>query len=449
MSRVRRSEMASLIQLQPGAVMRVLAGEGPAFALLCLYLFIEYVRPQSIYPAIDILPYAQLSILAALGARLLTRERIDVASPTTFWLVAFLAVLQVSWWNAYNPALSGERVTTHVVWVVVYFLIVSTVNTRERFFVFLLLYLLWNLKMSQHGVRAWAARGFGYDRWGVSGGPGWFDNAGDLGVEMCIFLPVAFCFFLFLKKRCSRWKQTALAMVPMSAALTILATNSRGALVGMAAIVLWVGLASRKRFRFVVLAIMVSIAAYAIIPEKQISRIEASGEDETSNNRILRWGVGIEIMMDKPWTGVGPANWVIYYPTHYPPEKGLEMYGLQHSMYIDAASEYGVPGVVVLFGIIFSAFMANAKTRNLGRALGDEFFVFFSLGLDAALVGLLVSAAFVSVFNYPFLWVHVAFIVALNKVAAAAYVRHEATAPAVAGAVTQALTTGGRTWRRA
>lgn len=38
-------------------------------------------------------------------------------------------------------------------------------------------------------------------------------------------------------------------------------------------------------------------------------------------------------------------------------------------------------------------------------------------GLDAALIGYLISASFVTVLFYPYQWIHVAFIVALNNIA--------------------------------
>ncbi|MFB4203323.1 hypothetical protein KBTX_04053 [wastewater metagenome] len=441
--------MTDLLRLRAGAIAQVLVGEGPAFALVCLYVFIEYVRPQSIYPAIDVLPYAQVSILAALVARLASRERIDLDNPVTRLLAVFLVVLQFAWWDAWAPMFSGERVVTHVVWGIVFFLVVTTVTTRQRFFVFLFLYLLWNLKMSQHGFRSWAARGFGYDNWGVTGAPGWFQNSGELGIQMCIFLPLSLYFMAAVRPWCARWKWLLLAFLPLSAVATIIATNSRGAVVGAAAAFAWMALTSRRRVRIALLAIVITIVGYSVMPEQTLERFDAAGQDETSQNRLLRWQIGWEIMQEHPWLGIGPANWGPYYQTHYPPEEGLERYGLPHSIFVDAGAEYGFTGLTLFALMILYAFLNNRRTRRMARAMDDRMLVTLAGGMDAAMVGLLVSSSFVSVFFYPYFWVHIAFIVALNKVAAAAYARHEATAPAVAGAVTQALTTGGRTWRRA
>jgi putative inorganic carbon (HCO3(-)) transporter len=49
-----------------------------AFWLICGYLFIEYVRPQSIYTNIDVLPYGQVAIILSVIFYVFDRERIWV-----------------------------------------------------------------------------------------------------------------------------------------------------------------------------------------------------------------------------------------------------------------------------------------------------------------------------------------------------------------------------------
>jgi hypothetical protein len=41
-------------------------GESIAFWMICGYMFVEYVRPQSIFPALDFLPWARLLLMGAL-----------------------------------------------------------------------------------------------------------------------------------------------------------------------------------------------------------------------------------------------------------------------------------------------------------------------------------------------------------------------------------------------
>lgn len=419
--------ISSLYSLHFLEAWRAFRQESLAFWLVCAYIFFEYVRPQTIYPAMDVLPYAQLLILGALGTRIITRERFDVWSPLAFLLLCFLGVLFLSWAAAYRPELASDRVTTHVVWVIVFFLVVSTVSSEHRFFMFLALYLLWNFKMSQHGMVSWVQRGFGYADWGVAGAPGWFSNSGEFGIQMCIFLPMSIYFIVALKPWWGRWKVLIMSLLPVSAAATILATNSRGAVVGAVASFAWIALQSRRRLRIGIVLAVIMALGYSLMPEQTLERFSQSGEDDTSQARLERWAVGLEIMDDHPWLGVGPNNWLAYYRDHYLPIGGGERWGLPHSIFIDAGAEFGYTGLALFLLMILYCFVLNRRTRRLLSPENDRFLYYTASGFDAALVGMLVSAAFVSVFFYPYFWIHAAMIAALYKVARArARVRAEA-----------------------
>src|SRR5262245_21836362 len=54
--------LGPLVQLQPGAYWRVYRDESLAFKFACIYLMFEYVRPQSIWTVIDILPFGLVTL---------------------------------------------------------------------------------------------------------------------------------------------------------------------------------------------------------------------------------------------------------------------------------------------------------------------------------------------------------------------------------------------------
>src|SRR5690625_2749265 len=62
-------------------------GEHFSFWMICGYLFVEYVRPQSILPWLDFLPWAQLFVLGALAGWLMDHDRKWVGSPINKWMV--------------------------------------------------------------------------------------------------------------------------------------------------------------------------------------------------------------------------------------------------------------------------------------------------------------------------------------------------------------------------
>ena len=49
--------------------------ESAALWFLCFYIFIEYIRPQAMYPALNFLPWGQVAILAAVVSVFVTRSK--------------------------------------------------------------------------------------------------------------------------------------------------------------------------------------------------------------------------------------------------------------------------------------------------------------------------------------------------------------------------------------
>jgi len=61
--------MKNLYKINIGEIWRYLLKEDLVFWLINLYLFIEYVRPQSIYPVVDIVPETDFDFEGGLGFR--------------------------------------------------------------------------------------------------------------------------------------------------------------------------------------------------------------------------------------------------------------------------------------------------------------------------------------------------------------------------------------------
>ena len=79
-----------------------------------------------------------------------------------FWDASLFADFPMPSWDATSLFLN---------WFLLYFLMITVINSERRFFIFLLAFLLYNLKMSQHGLWSWASRGFSFTSWGLQGPP--------------------------------------------------------------------------------------------------------------------------------------------------------------------------------------------------------------------------------------------------------------------------------------
>ena len=298
--------------------------------------------------------------------------------------------------------------------MLVYFLVTNLVDTENRFLVFMLSFLLYSLKMSQHATRSWIEAGFGFRSWGVTGAPGFFNNSGEFAIQMTIFIPLSVYFILSLKKYWPTWKVALMCLLPATALLGVLASSSRGGQLGVAAVIVVMAAKSRRKTKALLAMALVGLAGFLLLPQEQKDRFTTIGEDETSETRLTYWEHAAEITNEHPVIGIGYKNWLPYYRARYNPNGEVP-----HSIYYEASTELGYTGLLAFLLLIGVTLFLNRRTRRLARKCrGDpDFFVYMAHGLDAALVGFLVSGAFVTVLYYPYFWINLAMTSALYTVA--------------------------------
>ncbi|MBW7470064.1 O-antigen ligase family protein [Marinobacter sp. M216] len=405
-------------QLNIGAMWRYFRTETLAFWMICAYLFLEYVRPQSIYPFLNFLPWTQLAVLGAFIGCFNDKSVKWVSSPINIWLVLFFVIIVLSSAFAYWPSFAFERLENFYTWFIIYFLIINIVNTEKRFFIFICIFFLATFKLSLSLSITWAKRGFAFTDWGLSGPPGFFQNSGELAIQMLVFWPLAWAFALYLKPHISKAKYFILLLMPFTAMMVVLGASSRGA--QLALLVQLIVLNSRSLFKPKVLvscAVVLSIL-WAVLPQEQKDRFQVAGDDRTSIQRLLYWENGIDMMNNHPGLGVGYFNYVPFYERAYYEDMLYDFAELPHNIFIQVGADLGYPALVLYLIMISYALF---KTRKVGKVLKknaeSSFFTTIFSYLNLSLIGFVVAGQFVSVVYYPFLWIHFAlFVCACNIV---------------------------------
>lgn len=394
----------ALYRVSIPAIWRFLKTQPASFWFINFYLFIEYVRPQQVWESIDILPYGLAAVAGTMIAMFIEGKLPNVRTAAGIALVVYSGILVISSFAALNPAQSFAGWQLYFSWVLIFLMITNIITTEKRFFIFMLAFLLYSFKMSQHGFRTWLGNGFGFSDWGATGGPGWFHNSGEFGIQMCIFLPLSVEFILALRSNWNRWTRLFFYAMPATAVASMVASSSRGALVGGAAVALWWVARSKHRVRSLAVIAVLGALTWAVVPPEQKARFSAAGDDDTSISRITRWKAGIEMANDRPAFGIGYNNW----STHYGP--------LSHNIFIEAWSELGYAGLLGFLGMIGATFAVNARTRRILSRVPTQtpLLKHMAYGLDGALIGYLTSGFFVTVLYYPFFWINLAMTVSLH-----------------------------------
>lgn len=411
-----------------------LVAQDLAYWATCCYLFVEYVRPQQIVRPLSYVPVGRIVLGAALLAQVGSRRPFAIKGLGSWLLLAFTAVILVSSLTAYRSDVAIGKWWLWFSWVIIYFLIVNVVNTEQRLAFFTLLWLLFHYYMSQGGVKQFALRGFTFAEWGVVGAPGWFNNSGEFGIAMCMFLAVAWHYYLGARAHLATWRKVIVLGMPVTAIVAIIGSSSRGAVLGLAAVGAWSVLRGKHRLRTALGVVVLAAGVWLLLPQEQKTRFSTAGEDYTSRTRKTYWRNGLDMVREHPVLGVGYGNWLTYYRDHYldvratsgDPQRAI---ALPHNVFIECMAELGYVGLSAFVLLIAATFLINYRTRNLARARASPphaFAIQMAYGLDGALVGYLVSGFFVTVLYYPFFWMNLAFTTALNVIARRNHGEHTA-----------------------
>ncbi|MBS0554142.1 MAG: putative O-glycosylation ligase, exosortase A system-associated [Proteobacteria bacterium] len=177
----------------------------------------------------------------------------------------------------------------------------------------------------------------------VQGPPGTFiEGNNEIGLAMAVAVPLLY----FLARNVThRWLKPAMYAATVLTAIAAIGTQSRGALVGMAAMGLIFWWKSKQKF---VVALLGGIAVFAIVqimPQEWYDRmhtINTYDEDESAMGRINAWWMAFHLASHRFWGGgfetFQPAMFELYAPN---PTQVHDV----HSVYFEVLGEQGFVGL--------------------------------------------------------------------------------------------------------
>ncbi len=400
---------------------------GLDFIGLLAYVFVEYTRLAVVYPILAPLQLGKVSLLMAIFGVLACRAtppaegngRIKLAVIILGCFCCFSGLL------AHYTVVPGSALWNIPEQLIVVFLIGRAVTNRWRSRVFVFLLLLLNLKIAQHGLRTYilehgrAVDEMAFVRFGIiGGGGGFYDNSADLGVAMCVVFGLAVA---LLQAKSGRKSRLFFLACALAFGALILVCGSRGAVVGAAAIILATWLKSPSKSWAPVFLLMFVAGLVFLMPHASRDRFQSAEDykhDGTANHRVLLWEAGLRMWADYPVLGVGPANFRYVRQASYriAASNDRDAY-VCHSLYIEVISELGTLGSMTAAAIMISFFMLICRVRKRLVENGTErqsWELCLCSGLEMAMIGYLVSGAFVSVFWYPHIWILCGLAMGLN-----------------------------------
>ncbi len=393
------------------------------------YVVFEYARLQSMFPALQVLQIGKLIMLPTLAIWLIhsiaLKRQLRLVNDSIYsYFALWLALGLVSAIFAFSTSLASDRLIDLGKWLVTSFLLIHLLNSLAKWQIFMWVYLLLNLKLSQFQIRGYAS-GIGtvsnqdfFIHQGVGGGSAFFANATDFGMAMVVVIPLA----LYLAKSCRTTILKLLATgMTIAFALSILMSGSRGAALALFVMAIAFWIKSGRQFIHLALVVLFIAGFWVSAPDAWQERFISAKdyeEDATASHRIDLWKAGVRMARDHPVTGVGLGNFATAYNSSYRPAAIQGGATAPHSIYIEALSELGIGGLIVLLGIFLMLYRRNAESRKLYRRanLDEPWLLYCSHALDLSLLGYAVGGAFLTVLYYPHLFMIIALTISLHHI---------------------------------
>ena len=332
-----------------------------------------------------------LILVATLAYDLLVERRPIVLTPAMPWIAAYLVVLLVSTIGARDVSAATDAVVSFVFeGLLIYLLVTNTVRTPSmvRSIIWILLLVgaglgalsLWQELTSTYnnayfGFAQTDAAATGLTETGVARLAGPIGEKNRYAQVMLMLVPLGI--LQASAERSRILKFVALGCVAL-AAIAVALTFSRGAALAAAMIVAAMVLLRYIRpSHLLAAAALVAVVALAVpaYGERLASLADvtaifsdepaAAGTDNSLLSRMTENLAALNVFADHPIVGVGPDQFPDYY-REYADEIGISVRAADreaHNLYLEAAAETGILGLVAFLGAVITTLVQLARAR--------------------------------------------------------------------------------------
>ena len=392
-------------------------GHALSYAGVFLFTIVLYARPAEFYPSRLTASLALMIALATLSFFIPTQLSLEgtlTARPAEVNLLLLFCVTGLlSIPLAVNPPIAWQEFSgTFIRCVIMFVVIVNVVRTKTRLKGLLFLALGASLWLSVQAISDYHQGLMTIEGYRASGrGTGIFGNTNDMALHVVTIFPIAIALLFGSKGPLGKLFYGVCATLMLGG---IVLSYSRGAFISLIIVVVFIAMriGPRHRLGIVMAVVMLGGAVLLFAPDKYGGRLlsifvpslDPGGSSDARRGELMR---SLYLAIRHPLLGIGMGN--------YQPEmsyRGL----VTHNSYTQVAAEMGAAALVA-----YTLFIVT-PLRKLGQVARETFetrsnshYYYLAVGLQASLLGYMVSSFFLSVAYVWYVYYLVAFAVCLRR----------------------------------
>ncbi len=366
-----------------------------------LWTWLSLMNPHALaYGFSQSFPVAAIAAGATLIGLLTTADRRNpFSSAPSIWLTLFMIWICITYVFSYNVDGSTDMLKKVMKIDVMILVSLALLSTKKHITIF-----IWIVAISLgfYGVKGGIftiISGGNYRVWG----PGGFIG-GNNEIALALIIAIPFMYYLMLQAK-ARWtKYCFIAAMSLSAAAA-LGSHSRGALLGIAAMAIYLWIKAPRKILVGTILIVLAVGLLAFMPEnwtERMNTITSYEEDSSAMGRINAWWTAYNVATSN-FTGAGFDMYTREIFAIYAPNPNA--IHAAHSIYFQVLGEHGIIGLFLFLGLWWSVWK-NAGWLIKHGAENAETLWCKHLGsmCQVSLVGYAVGGAFLSLayFDLPY-----------------------------------------------
>lgn len=249
-------------------------------------------------------------------------------------------------------------------------------------------------------------------------GPGGSDIADNNSLALAILMVVPLMCYLYAINHHRRWLRWGLGVAIPLSVVSAFGSQSRGALVAMAAVASFFWLKSHNKVITGTGLVLLAVLTFSFMPEswhERMGTITTYEEDASAMGRIDAWIYGLNMASDR-LTGGGfnswsPETYAVYSPSATATDR------VAHSIYFSVLADHGWPGLLMFVTMLLIAWRNLSRVIAKTRDSDSEFRpAFLAKMLQVSLIAYMSGGAFLSLAYFDLPWHIIAISILLMRI---------------------------------
>jgi O-antigen ligase len=390
-------------------------GHTLTYAGIFLFTLVLYFRPYELIPALS--GFNSIALVIAIATVLIYLPmQFSTEGTLTAFSTEIKCILFIALWAvltipiAKDPGLAWATFNDNLSKVVLIFIVmVNTLRTKGRLKGLMWLAIGVAVMFSFEAISLFQQGIFKADRIQVNSA-GLFGNPNDLALHLAMFIPIALTLGIASKNKFSKLVYFASAAMMIAGNIV---TQSRGGFLGLIAVagVLAWKLGKNQRFKVTVISVVAGLMVLAFAPGNYGMRIlsifnpalDASGSSD-QRSELLKQSILVTLRNPQ---GIGIGNFPI-----------VGVHNLHtHNAYTQVSSEIGLLALVAYVILMVSPIRKLGVIERQMFSAGDFSWMYYlSIGVQASIIGYMVSSFFGPVAYNWYVYYPIAYAVCLRRI---------------------------------